>query len=126
MRAIFFAILTWRRAGILALLFGAALVALLFANGRKSLELHLQVNLGTLRDTIDQYHGDKAEYPHELLELVREGYLRSIPFDPMTGRSDLWMLIYSCRDGDSSPGGIYDVRTTSTLIGSNGKPYSAW
>src|SRR5882672_8074276 len=41
-------------------------------------------NLYTLRTVIDQYTYDKQKAPQQLQDLVSEGYLQKIPFDPMT------------------------------------------
>ena len=44
----------------------------------------LRTNLFRMRDAIDQYYADKGKYPSSLDALVSEGYMRSIPEDPIT------------------------------------------
>ena len=74
--------------------------ALLLAGGcralspRKAREAALRENLSTLRSTIRQYHGDKGIYPASLRDLVAEGYIRSIPVDPLTRSRESWRLTY--------------------------------
>lgn len=46
------------------------------------------MNLRTTRDAIDHYTLDKERCPKSLQDLVDAGYLRAIPVDPMTGRTD--------------------------------------
>src|SRR6185295_1208219 len=61
---------------------------------RRANEAVLKTNLHTLRDVIDQYYGDKGKYPTSLDELVEKGYLRKVPIDPITKRSDTWVFTY--------------------------------
>jgi len=51
---------------------------------RRANEAALKTNLRTMRDVLDQHLGDKGYYPSTLEALVEEGYLRSIPEDPIT------------------------------------------
>ncbi len=95
---------------------------------QRAREAVLKTNLSTLRDVIDQYYADKAHYPYTLEDLVDEGYLRTIPVDPMTGSTDTWDLIYSTPD-DLNPeeqSGIFDVKSGSTGAALDGSPYSEW
>jgi general secretion pathway protein G len=54
----------------------------------KAKEAVLRTDLRTFRDVIDQYYADKGKYPAELAVLVDDGYMRSIPVDPMTKSPD--------------------------------------
>src|SRR5918995_1347404 len=47
-------------------------------------EAVLKTNLFRMRDAIDQYYADKGKYPSSIDSLVSDGYLRSIPEDPIT------------------------------------------
>jgi general secretion pathway protein G len=100
-----------------------------FANApRRAREAVLKTNLATMRDVIDQYYADKAHYPFALEDLVDDGYLRSIPYDPMTGSSETWELIYSTPD-DLNPEesqGIFDVKSGSTHVALDGSYYADW
>src|ERR1700692_5072123 len=56
----------------------------------RSKEAVLKKDLFEMRDAIDQYYADKAEYPATLDALVSDGYLRRVPKDPFTKREDSW------------------------------------
>ena len=49
----------------------------------QSREAALKEDLFRLRDAIDQYQVDKGKYPASLDALVSDGYLRSVPADPV-------------------------------------------
>jgi general secretion pathway protein G len=107
----------------------AGIAAARYSNATpKAREAVLKTNLNTLRDVIDQYYADKAHYPNSLEDLVDEGYLRTIPTDPMTGSTDTWDLIYNTPN-DLNPdeqSGIFDVKSGATGVGLDGSPYSEW
>lgn len=87
----------------------------------------LKNNLAELRDRIDQYRADKDKYPPNLQGLVEAGYLRQIPKDPMTEGNE-WqevMADFNPERPDEEPG-IYDVKSLSQEIGTDGRPYSEW
>jgi general secretion pathway protein G len=69
---------------------------------RESRERVLQQDLFTMRQILDQYTLDNHRHPQSLGDLVTAGYLRQIPVDPMTGRSDTWVLEWS--DDSKMPG----------------------
>jgi general secretion pathway protein G len=104
---------------------------------RRANEAVLKTDLRTLRDVIDQYHGDKGYYPVDLEELVSEGYLRAIPVDPITKSDKTWVPILEEIDPDKPPAetelsdtgapGVIDVRSGSDLASLvDGQPYSEW
>src|SRR5450432_3209374 len=76
--------------GILA----AIAVPALKDSPQRAREAALKEDLFAMRSVIDQYHGDKGAYPADLQTLVTEGYLRKIPFDPMTKSGETWVLAY--------------------------------
>ena len=87
----------------------------------------LKENLFRFRDVIDQYQADKGKYPASLEGLVTDGYLRSIPKDPLTGGKD-WTEVPADPDPDN-PGespGVYDVHSASEGTGLDGTPYKEW
>src|ERR1044072_7889006 len=53
----------------------------------------LKNNLFTLRTVIDNYTYDKQKAPQSLQDLVTEGYLREIPYDPMTQSNQAWRTV---------------------------------
>lgn len=102
---------------------------------RKSKEAVLKTNLHTLRDVIDQHYGDKGKYPPSLEALVEAGYLRAVPIDPITKRSDSWVVVYEEIDPDNPPTesesedgqpGVVDVHSGAAGNSLDGTPYSEW
>lgn len=84
-------------------------------------EATLQQNLRVLRKLIDDFYADRGQLPASLELLVKEGYLRAIPVDPVNGGEPTWHLQMSKKGK-----GIEDVRSRSTARGSNGVPYAEW
>lgn len=107
----------------------AGIAAARFANApRKAREAVLKTNLATFRDVIDQYYADKRHYPFALEDLVDEGYLRTLPSDPITGSPNTWELIYNVPD-DLSPDeeqGIFNVKSGSPNVALDGSYYADW
>jgi general secretion pathway protein G len=58
----------------------------------------LRNQLFTLREQIDHYDFDKEKAPQRLEDLVSEGYLRKLPFDPMTNSENQWVTV-RCQPG---------------------------
>lgn len=97
---------------------------------RRANEAVLKTNLRTLRDVIDQYHGDKGRYPQSLETLVEAGYLRKVPIDPITKSTTTWLEIREetseesgSLDGEEGPG-IEDVKSGAPGSTLDGTPYS--
>jgi general secretion pathway protein G len=88
----------------------------------RSREAVLRENLASTRDAIDQYHADAGVWPATLETLVERRYLRALPTDPITERSDTWQLVPP-PDGAS---GIYDIRSGAEGSGLDGQAYSDW
>lgn len=55
-----------------------------------------------MRQLLNQYTLDHHRHPQSLDDLVTAGYLRKIPVDPMTRRSNTWVLEWS--DDPKTPG----------------------
>lgn len=91
----------------------------------KAKEAALKENLFVLRDVIDQYYTDQEKYPPSLAELVEKRYLRRVPVDPITGKSDSWTFVY-LTDEQGQENGIVDVHSGSEQMGLNGVPYTEW
>jgi len=90
----------------------------------------LRQNLFTLRSVISQYTLDKQKAPQALEDLVSGGYLKQIPTDPMTTRNDTWtadqdtdVIMSLDQQGE---GGIVDVHSGSSGVGSDGTAYNTW
>ncbi|MSV32020.1 MAG: type II secretion system protein [Bryobacterales bacterium] len=88
----------------------------------------LRQNLTSMRLVIDEYTYDKQKAPQQLEDLIREGYLRQMPMDPIAGNSTSWKVIMedaSASASQSEPG-IFDVRSSSEKTSLEGTPYSDW
>jgi general secretion pathway protein G len=97
---------------------------------RRAQEAVLKEDLFTLRDLINKYYTDKGKYPASLRTLVEDGYLRTIPIDPMTGSAETWIEI---RDTPSYEEmvpnmefGIIDVRSGSQAKALDETTYDTW
>jgi len=120
----------------------------------KSREAVLRENLYSIRSVIDQYCADYGKYPDSLNDLANGKYLREIPKDPFTNSNSTWVTVApppmttaAQTSGSSSatalpspisnvsgtpatttttPGNVYDVKSGSNLVGSNGVAYNEW
>jgi len=97
---------------------------------KKARESVLKETLFILRKLIDQYYTDKSKYPDSLQALVDDKYLRKIPADPITGKSDAWIEVKEQPTMDElEPGqafGIVDVHSSSEDKSLDGTPYNTW
>lgn len=87
----------------------------------------LRQNLFSMRTVIDEYTYDKAKAPQALDDLVKEGYLRQVPVDPMTGNTD-WEVVMedSVTSVNQTEPGIFDVKSKSDRKSLEGTPYNEW
>jgi general secretion pathway protein G len=117
--------------GILA----AIAVPALRDSPQRAREAALKEDLFALRSVIDQYHGDKGNYPPDLQTLVTDGYVRKIPLDPMTKSAETWVVAYeeapaadAAGSDPASPGtpGIIDVHSGSPAKALDGTLYKDW
>jgi general secretion pathway protein G len=88
----------------------------------------LRETLGTVRSALDQYRGDQGNSPESLGDLVSRGYLRSVPFDPMTKSRTTWRVIRvsSGAVGDPERLVVVDIRSGAEGTASDGTMYSSW
>jgi general secretion pathway protein G len=95
---------------------------------RRANESVLKNNLFTMRTVIDNYTGDKGKAPASLQDLVTAGYLREVPYDPMTRSTQTWKPIMedSANSVNQEEPGIFDVKSGSDKVSSEGTPYSEW
>ena len=113
--------------GILA----AIAVPALRDSPKRAREATLRADLFTFRSVIDQYKGDKGNYPADLAVLIKDGYMRKLPLDPMTKASD-WVLTMEEEptepdDPNVQPTpGIIDVHSASKEKALDGTLYSEW
>lgn len=93
-----------------------------FQHVERSKEAVLRENLATMRDAIDQYHADVGTWPPTLESLTEKRYLRVLPSDPITERSDTWQIVPPS-DGET---GVYDIQSGAEGTGLNGQAYADW
>jgi general secretion pathway protein G len=91
-------------------------------------EAVLKEDLYHMRTAIDQYTQDKGKAPQALDDIVTAGYLHAIPKDPFTHATDSWQTVQEdvLTSIDQTEPGISDVKSGSTLTGSDGTPYNTW
>jgi general secretion pathway protein G len=93
---------------------------------RRSKEAVLHEDLFRMRDAIDQYYADKGHYPADLASLVTDGYMRTVPKDPLTLSSDTWQVVMSEVDATNpnAPPGVYDVKSGASGTALDGTSYT--
>ena len=100
---------------------------------KRAREAALRADLFTFRSVLDQYKGDKGNYPPDLETLIKDGYMRKIPIDPMTKAQD-WVLTMeeeATEPDELNPvepavPGIIDVHSASKEKALDGTNYSDW
>ena len=115
--------------GILA----AIAVPALRDSPKRAREATLRADLFTFRSVIDQYKGDKGNYPPDLETLIKDGYIRKIPLDPMTKAAD-WVVAIEeeatppddLNQVEPPEPGIIDVHSASKEKALDGTNYSEW
>ena len=85
-------------------------------------EVVLRYALFSIRGAIDAYHARTKRYPATLESLVSEGYLVQIPADPFTDRVDSWRTVPS----NGALSDVFDVRSGSSDVASDGTTYPEW
>jgi general secretion pathway protein G len=88
----------------------------------------LRNNLKEARAAIDHYYTDTGKYPDSLRRLVEQRYLRALPVDPLTGRTDNWVLVAptNASAGGAAPAAIYDLHSSATGRARDGSVYATW
>ena len=97
-------------------------------NIRRAKEAVLREDLHTMRTAIDSYTVDKQKAPQSLDDLVQAGYLKTMPKDPITDRTDTWLPVQedSLMSLDQTEPGIDDVHSGAQQTASDGTSYSTW
>ncbi len=106
---------------IVALLVSIAMPSY-FEGLNRSKETVLKEDLKVMRKAIDHYHADKGNYPKSLDVLVSNRYIRNIPEDPITERTDTWVL-------DTPPdhsNRVYDIHSGAEGSASDGTAFNTW
>ncbi len=88
----------------------------------------LHNNLFTIRQVIDEYTYDRQKAPQTLQDLATDGYLRSIPVDPVTGSNSTWQVIMEDPNtaANQNEPGIFDVKSGSDKTSLDGTKYADW
>lgn len=108
------------------------LVSVAIPNYQRSIsharESVLKQDLATLRSAIDQYTLDKQKAPQSLEDLISAGYMKSMPEEPTTRRTDCWVPVQedSLMAIDQNQPGIIDVHSCNDQLSSDGTAYSSW
>jgi general secretion pathway protein G len=89
---------------------------------RRNREAVLRNELFRIRIAIQNYTLNKERGPKLLSDLVQNGFLKEIPPDPFTRKTD-WVPVI---DATSAPSQIIDVHSASDKIGCNGVLYGEW
>jgi len=102
----------------------------------KAREAVLKADLYQIRSCIDQYLGDKGQYPESLDGLVDAGYLRFVPIDPITRSADTWVELQATpsdteelepiEEDLGGTVGIIDVKSGAGGVALDGSLYSDW
>ena len=95
---------------------------------RNAKEAVLREDLHTMRAAIDSYTVDKQKAPQTLDDLVTAGYIKSMPVDPFTRRTDTWIPVQedTLMSLDQTESGIDDVHSGSQETGIDGTAYNTW
>jgi general secretion pathway protein G len=97
-------------------------------NIRHAKEAVLKEDLHILRQGIDSYTVDKQKAHQSLDDLVQSGYVKTMPIDPFTHRSDTWLPVQedTLMSLDQTESGIDDVHSGSQETAIDGTSYSTW
>lgn len=92
---------------------------------RRGREAKLRDELASMRRAIDLYAADQGKLPRSLDDVLKAGYLREIPADPITKKPD-WKLITGEDPNRQGEIAILDIRSSSIERSIEGQPYSEW
>ena len=94
----------------------------------------MRQDLSEMRKAIRDFRADKHRPPKSLFELVEQNYLRSMPKDPVTLKTD-WRAVteqpvriddFSGAPPPPAAPAIVDVRSAAPGTDPNGKPWSEY
>lgn len=94
-----------------------------FGNVDATRESVLHEDLYLLRDAIDKHFTDKGKYPDTLDDLVTARYLRKIPVDPITEKTDSWV---ASPPADPELGVVFDVHSGAPGKARDGTLFKEW
>jgi general secretion pathway protein G len=94
-----------------------------FESVERAKEAALKTNLRSMREAIDKHRADTGRWPETVETLTRARYLRAVPVDPMTDRSDSWVAE---RSNDMADPGVRDVRSGAAGTARDGSSFGSW
>ena len=94
-----------------------------FSSVEKSKEAMLRQTLSVTREALDKYYGDNGRYPDTLEALVTGKYLRTLPYDPVTGSNTTWELV---PPEAADKGAVFDVRSGADGLGRDNTAFKEW
>lgn len=97
-------------------------------NVRRAKEAVLREDLQTMRGAIESFTYDKQKAPQTGDELVQSGYLKAMPKDPITQRTDTWIFDQGSNltTVDETQSGIDNVHSGAQQVSTEGSSYSTW
>lgn len=107
---------------ILALLLTLA-VPRYFTSIERAKDATLKEDLNTLRESIDKYFADNGQYPKTLEDLVDKKYIRKLPIDPITEKTNTWVFT---PPEPPLEGDIYEIHSGAKGIAKDGTRYEDW
>lgn len=107
---------------ILALLLTLA-VPRYFTSIERAKDATLKHDLSTLRESIDKYFADNGQYPKTLEELVEKKYIRKLPIDPFTEKTNTWVFT---PPEPPLEGEIYEIHSGAKNTAKDGSRYEDW
>jgi len=94
-----------------------------FDSVERAKDAALRTDLRLLRESIEKYQADTGHLPETLEQLVQARYLRTVPIDPATDRSDTWVAVPA---PDGMTPGVYDIRSGAPGAARDGTAYGSW
>ena len=107
---------------ILALLLTLA-VPRYFTSIERAKDATLKQSLNALRESIDKYYADNGQYPKTLEDLVDKKYIRKLPIDPITEKTNTWIFT---PPEPPLEGDIYEIHSGANSIAKDGSRYEDW
>ena len=97
-------------------------------NVRHAREAVLREDLQTIRGAIESYTYDKQKAPQTGDDLVQSGYLKAMPKDPITQRTDTWSFDQGSNltTVDETQAGIDNVHSGAQEVSTEGTSYNTW
>jgi general secretion pathway protein G len=86
-------------------------------------ETVLRQELRTMRKAIDQYASDQSKLPQSLNDLLRQGYIREIPADPMTNQPNWEVEFGEHAEMVNGQYGVVDVHSSCTGESADGSAF---